>query len=72
MLVGYTILSVEPIESLLMASGLGTLVYGSIRNWQNLSNIWKFLLLLAALILLVWIALRINREKKGFSRFFKK
>ena len=67
LLVGYTILSVEPVGSALMASGVGALVYGSIRNWQNLSNIWKFLLLLAALILLVWIALRINRqEKKGF------
>lgn len=67
-IIGYAILTVEPVGSALMASGVGALVYGSMQNWQNLSNVWRFLLLLAALILLIWIAMRINRNagKKGF------
>ena len=64
LLVGYLVLSTDPVGSALMASGVAALVYGSIRNWQNLSNIWKFLLLLLALALLIWIALRINRQQK--------
>ena len=60
---GYKILSVEPVGSALMASGVGAMLYGSIRNWQNLSDIWRFLLLLVALILLIWIALRINKHR---------
>lgn len=67
LLVGYLILSTEPVGSALMASGIGAFVYGSIRNWQNLSNAWKFILLLFALVLLIWIAYRINRQaQKGF------
>lgn len=63
LLAGYLVLSTEPVGSALMASGVGALVYGSRRNWQNLSNIWRFVLLLGALVLLIWIALRINRER---------
>ena len=72
LIVGFAILSVEPVGSALMASGVGAIVYGSIRNWQNLSDIWRFLLLLASLVLLIWIALRINKEKKGFLQKFIK
>ncbi len=63
---GFAILSIEPVGSALMASGVGAIIYGSIRNWQNLSDVWRFLLLLAALVLLIWIALRLNRKKEGF------
>lgn len=67
LLVGYLVLSVEPVGSALMASGIGAIVYGTIVNWQNLGNLWRFLLLLLAFVLLVWIALRLNTEKKkGF------
>ncbi len=66
LLIGFVVLSTEPVGSALLASGVGALVYGSVKNWQNLSNIWKFLLLLLAFVLLIWIALRINRQKKGF------
>jgi hypothetical protein len=65
--VGYSILSVEPVGSALLASGIGAVFYGSIRNWQNLSNIWRFLLLLIALSLLIWIAMRLNKGKKKNS-----
>lgn len=68
LLIGYMILTMEPVGSALMAAGIGALVYGSMRNWQNLSNVWRFLMLLVALVLLIWIAIRINRNagKKGF------
>jgi hypothetical protein len=69
--VGFGILSVEPVGSSLMASGVGAIFYGSVRNWQNLSDVWRFLLLLVALVLLVWIALRLNKKKKGFFGFGK-
>ncbi len=65
LLIGYLFLSTEPVGSALMASGVGALVYGSITNWQNLSSVWRFVLLLLALVLLIWIALRINTKKKG-------
>jgi len=70
--VGYGILSIEPVGSALMASGVGAIIYGSIRNWQNLSDVLRFLLLLAALVLLVWIAIRINSQKKKSWVFWKK
>lgn len=62
--IGYGILSIEPVGSALMASGIGAIFYGSVRNWANLSDIWRFLLLLVALIFLIWIALRINKQRK--------
>ncbi len=72
-IIGYTILTIEPVGSALMASGVGALVYGSMRNWSNLSNIWRFLLLLGALVLLIWITIRLNsQKKKGFFGFGKK
>lgn len=64
-LIGYTILSIEPVGSSLMAGGIGAIVIGTARNWQNLSSIWRFLILLAALVLLIWIALRMNKNIKS-------
>ena len=73
MFIGYGVLSIEPVGSALMASGIGALFYGSVRNWENLSDVWRFLLLLVPLILLVWFALRLNsQKKKGFFGFGKK
>lgn len=60
LLVGYLVLSVEPVGSALIASGIGSIFYGSVRNWQNLTDVWRFLLLFLALVLLIWIALRLN------------
>ncbi len=68
LLVGYLVLSVEPVGSALMASGIGAIIYGTISNWENLGNIGRFILLLLAFVLLVWIALRIN--KQGANGFF--
>ena len=69
--VGFSILSVEPVGSALMAAGVGAIFYGSVRNWENLSNVWRFLLLVVALVLLVWIALRLNKPKKKWQ-FWKR
>jgi len=76
LLVGFFILSIEPVGSSLMASGIGAIVYGTIINWENLGNIGRFLLLLLALIILIWIAVRINKRiddknKKKFFGFLK-
>jgi hypothetical protein len=66
--VGYTYLSVEPVGSALIGSGIWAIFFGSVVNWRNFSSIWRFLLLLAALIFLVWITLNLNspNKKKGF------
>lgn len=68
LIAGYTILSVEPVGSALMGSGIGAIVYGTIRNWENLGNLGRFVLLLLALVLLVWIALRINKQSHHRKR----
>lgn len=61
--IGYKYLSVEPVGSALMASGVGAIFYGSVRNWDNLSDILRFLLLVIALVFLIWIALRVNKKR---------
>ncbi len=67
LIIGYTWLSLEPAGSSLMASGIGAIVYGTMVNWNNLGNLGRFLLLLLAFLLLVWIAYRLNSQnKKGF------
>ena len=62
-IVGYSILTIEPVGSALMGSGIWAIFYGSVVNWRNLSNIWRFLLLLVALVLLIFIAVRLNKKK---------
>ncbi len=72
LLTGYLILSVEPVGSALMASGIGAIIYGTIVNWENLGNLGRFLLLLLAFVLLVWIALRLNRKEKSKWMFWRR
>ncbi len=71
LIIGYAILSVEPVGSALMASGVWAIFYGTAWNWANLSSIWRFLLLLVALVLLIWIALRINKKRKKWWMFWR-
>lgn len=68
LIVGYAILSIEPVGSALIGSGIWSFFYGTVVNWRNFTNIWRFLLLLLALVLLIWIAIRLNTQKqaKGF------
>ncbi len=66
-IVGYAILSVEPVGSALIGSGIWAFFYGTVVNWRNITSIWRFLLLLAILILLIWITIRLNtRKEKSF------
>lgn len=62
LILGYGVLSIEPVGSALMASGIGAIVYGTIVNWENLGNLGRFLLLLLSLVILIWIAIRINKR----------
>ncbi|MDO8460492.1 MAG: hypothetical protein Q7S74_05250 [Nanoarchaeota archaeon] len=68
LIIGYFILSIEPVGSALIGSAIWAIFYGTVINWRNFSNIWRFLILFIALILLIWIAIRLNvaKEKKGF------
>lgn len=63
--VGYFVLSVEPVGSALIGSGFWSVFWGSVINWSNFSNIWRFLLLLIALVFVVWLALRLNNKVSG-------
>ncbi|MBU0760497.1 MAG: hypothetical protein KJ600_00205 [Nanoarchaeota archaeon] len=63
-ILGYFILSVEPVGSALIASGIWAIFYGSAINWRNFSSIIRFSLLLVALVLLIWLAMRLNKKKK--------
>jgi len=72
-IVGFLILNVEPVGSALLGSGIWAIFYGAVVNWRNISSIWRFVLLFIALILLIFIALRLNRvdKKKKFWKFWK-
>ncbi|MDO8508791.1 MAG: hypothetical protein Q7S27_03850 [Nanoarchaeota archaeon] len=66
LIVGYGVLSTEPVGSALIGSGIWAIFWGSAINWRNFSSVWRFSLLLVALVLVVWFALRLNKPgKKG-------
>lgn len=73
LVVGFFFLSLEPVGSALMASGVWSFFWGTAINFRNFSNITRFLLLLAVLIVLVLFTWKINsarKDGKGFwSRF---
>lgn len=65
--VGFFVLKIEPVGSALLASGLWAIVYGTAFNWRNFGNSLRFGILLLVLLALIWIAMRLNKEKKkGF------
>ena len=63
--VGFSVLSVEPVGSALLASGVWAVFFGTVINWRNFSNSIRFVLLFIVLVVLIWIALRLNKKKKG-------
>ena len=65
---GYFVLSIEPVGSALMGSGIWAIFYGTVVNWRNFTTVWRFLLLFLVFIVLVWITLRLNKERKGEKR----
>ena len=72
LIVGYGILSVEPVGSALIGSGIWAIFWGSLINWRNLASFLRFGLLFLALILLIFIALRLNKARENNSWFSKK
>ena len=64
LIVGYGVLSTEPVGSALIGSGIWAIFWGAAINWRNFSSVWRFLLLLVALVLVIWFALRLNKPGK--------
>lgn len=64
LIVGYGILSIEPVGSALMGGGVWAIFWGTAINWRNLGSLWRFGLLFLALVLLIWIAVRLNKRLK--------
>jgi hypothetical protein len=62
--VGFSILSVEPVGSALLASGVWAVFFGTVINWRNFSNSIRFVLLFVVLVVLIWITVRMNRKNK--------
>ncbi len=63
LIVGYSILTIEPVGSALIGSGIWSFFWGTLANWRNLSSIWRFLLLLLALLLIIFITIRLNTKR---------
>ena len=64
LILGIFVLKVEPVGSALMASGIWAIFYGTLRNWRNFSNGWRFLLLFAVLLFLIWIGMKFGYKKR--------
>jgi len=64
LILGIFVLKVEPVGSALMASGIWAIFYGTMRNWRNFSNGWRFLLLFAVLLFLIWIGMKFGYKKR--------
>lgn len=60
---GVFFLRFEPVGSALFGSGIWALFYGTIINWRNFTELWRFFLLFIALVFLVWLTIRLNRKK---------
>jgi len=56
------LISVEVVSNGFIGAGVILLVYGTIRNWSNLSAIWRTLMLGVALVVLIWIGYRKLRD----------
>ena len=59
---GLFLLYTEPVGSALMAGGIWSVFFGVVKNWRNFSDSWRFLLLFVLLIVLIWVALRLNKN----------
>ncbi len=64
LIIGYGFLSVEPVGSALIGSGIWAIFWGAAINWRNFSSVWRFLLLFVALVVIITFALRLNRPGK--------
>jgi hypothetical protein len=60
------------VGSALLAGGVGAIFIGVVSRWGALNDIWRFILLVLAFVLLVWLAVQANREGKWWKVFLKK
>ena len=63
-IIGYSLLSTEPVGSALIGSGIWAIFWGTAVNWRNFANIGRFIFLLLTLVLLIWLTLRLNKPTK--------
>ena len=61
-ILGGVVLSLDSVSSGLMGGGVLTVIYGTLRYWGQLSDIFRFLILGLVLALLIWI---------GYKKFQK-
>lgn len=63
-IIGFAILKIEPVGSALIGSGIWAIFYGTVRNWRNFGAGIRFALLFVVLIILIWLAIRLNKTRK--------
>jgi len=55
-------LALEAVSSGLMGGAVMLMVYGSMRYWGELSDVWRTLMLGVVLVVLIWLGYRELRE----------
>ena len=68
LILGYLLISVEPVGVALVGSGIWAFFCGSVVNWRNFGNSWRFVLLLIAFVMLIWISIKLNNKDKISGR----
>ena len=69
LIVGFSILKIEPVGSAVLGGGIWAIFYGTVWNWRNFGAGIRFVLLLIVLTILIWIAIRLNKRKGFWSKF---
>ena len=65
LVVGFFILKIEPVGTALMGSGIWAVFYGTVWNWRNFGVGVRFVLLVILLIILIWLAIKLNQQRKS-------
>lgn len=63
LIIGFLIINIEPVGSSLLASGIWAIFYGTVVNWRNFTELWRFLLLVFALGLLIFFGVKLSSKK---------
>jgi len=66
---GFSILKIEPVGSALVGSGIWAIFFGTVSNWRNFGASIRFVLLFIVLVVLIWIAIKVNTERKRGGLF---
>ena len=70
--VGFFVLSIEPVGSSLIGSSIWAVFYGTIVNWQYFNAAWQFVLLLIAFAGLIWFTVWLNVKARRIKESIKK